>query len=465
MKTKLNRLLAVFFLSVLCNNAVAVGLAEVLDSARRNDPNYKAALSGLNASQYDRGIGLSALLPNISGSFQKGRAQYDRDQLSSTGSVLGTDSNKLDVENYSITLRQTLFNLDSIARYRNGYDSADLAELEFKKFENEFIVQVTTTYIEVLRALDTRNTTSAEFDAMRSLVALTEKQIQGGESNKLNLLEAIAKRDIANAQFLEAEQNLENAVRALEATSGLKIFRIATLADDFNFNIEPNNTFIEFRNSALINNPEIAASKKRIELANNELTRAWAGHAPRLEVVAVQSQSQNDSVNTVNLRSESTTLALQMQVPIFSGFAAENQRKKSIQLIDKARNEHQAAIKKTLTDLRKHYTASSLSFQKAKAFRKAVESSNESVKATELGLKAGVNIEFDALTARQQLTKAKLEEAKVRYDSIVSMLLLRASVGNIDSDTVEILNGIFSEERSAAELSRPEELEPDVGSN
>ena len=78
MKTKLNRLLAVFFLSVLCNNAVAVGLAEVLDSARRNDPNYKAALSGLNASQYDRGIGLSALLPNISGSFQKGRAQYDQ---------------------------------------------------------------------------------------------------------------------------------------------------------------------------------------------------------------------------------------------------------------------------------------------------------------------------------------------------------------------------------------------------
>jgi protease secretion system outer membrane protein len=240
---------------------------------------------------------------------------------------------------------------------------------------------------------------------------------------------------------------------------------IAALPEDDQLNMEPEQSFDYFRDAALANNPEIAASMKKVQLAKNEVLRAEAGHAPRVDLVAFTSRSQNDSTNTVNLRTDSNTVAIQVQVPLFSGFGVEGQRMKSIELAQKARNDHEAIIQKILFDLRKNYTAVSVSKKKVKAFQKAVDSSFEAAKAAEIGLKAGVNIEQDALVARQQLTKARLEASKVKYDSILSGLMLRAGIGTIDSITISSLGEIFKLEKFTLPMHRTFEEAGDESGN
>ena len=403
--------------------ANAVNVIEAIDAAKVNDPTFRSAIYERDAQKQDARLGLSFLLPSINASSSTGQGTYDQ----SSG---GLNSSKLvSITNQTIQIRQVLISPESLERMRAGKVSANQADFIFIKKELDLLVRVLSTYLDVLSAIDQRKLAIAQVNALKEQVAFASRQLNGGDSSKLDVLEAIAKADLAQAQLLEAEQSLSINVKVLESITGLKIETIESIQEAFiPIATEPND-LEQLLAITMDNNPDINAARKQVELAYSEVNRARAGHVPRLDLVAQRTRSESDTVNTINLKTDSHSLLLQLQVPIFSGFAVNALTDKNLKLLQKAQADLEGTIQKITIELRKQYIATVLSGNKMSAYLKAVESADEALKASQIGQRTGLRIQLDTLNAEQQLYQSKMNYSKVRYEAILSLMKLKITTG------------------------------------
>lgn len=430
--------------------AGAVSLQEALNAARVNDPAFRAAAAERKAGKLNEVIGRSLLLPSVVANYSEGKAKYDREFLGGTNTT--TQTSDVDLKSYSIQLRQPLYSLDAASRYDLGQELAEEADYIYQFNEFDLIQRIATAYIEVLIALEQLNAANAQKLALAESLKLTQKQKAGGESSRLDVLDVTAKHDLAKAQHLEAQHDLESKVKNLEGLTGLVVVNIAGATDEYIPALPENTVYDNLRQQMLAANPEILVARSRIDQAKIQKKRAFAGHTPRVDFVAVKSLSENDTVNTINQITDSEVMQVQMQLPLFSGFGTTAQVD---QADEKVRQEKAALDEMVLqkdTELRKAYSQCLLGKQKIEAYKQAVYSANEAVKAARLGQSAGLRVQLDELNALQQLYQTQRDYVRTRYETMTALLKLKLLTG---AGGPEEVAGLFSAFDPA---SRPVEI-------
>jgi protease secretion system outer membrane protein len=427
---------------VYAGNAAALGLVEAYQAALTNDSVFQAATQEYLAGQENKILGRSLLLPNVSANYANSKNRADVEAANFQGNKSLTHPEYYSRQ-ASIQLRQALFSMDSWARYKQGLAQSDYATAMFESRRQELILRVAAAYTDALFANEQLRLAEVQRDMYAEQQKVNNQLFEKGEGTKTDMLETQSRMDLAEAQVLEAQDNVQTAYATLSAMVGQDVAGLDDLNPSFKISQIPLGSLEDWKTSALADSPDIQSQRYAVETAHQEVNKARAGHAPRLDFVASYSKNKANTVDTYNQDSTVRSIGIQLNVPLYSGGQVSSATRQAVASQEKAKADLQSTTDKVLIELRKQYASVLSSAAKIRALEKAVASGELLIQATEHSIKGGVRINLDLLNAQQQLYLSKRDLAQARYGYLVSTLRLKSAAGKLDDDSLRAMAAYF----------------------
>lgn len=422
--------------ALLCHagNAAAINLQQAYDAALRNDPTYRSAFQDSQAGKESAVIGRAGLLPQLSASYSANKNRADLTQPT----ILGTSTTHpvYYSHNEAIQLRQTLFNLDALARYKQGIAQSKYSEAQFSSMGQDLVVRVAGAYFDAAQNAEQVELAKAQRDAQKEQLLTNERLFKMGEGTRTDVLETQARLDLSEAQLIEALDNQRNATAQLQSMVGEPVNAVDLLGATFPVRpLEPA-TVEQWQTIALEHNPDLEAQRFAIESNRQEINKNRAGHFPRVDFVAGFDKSKSESLTTLNQDSTSRSIGVQVNIPLYSGGSVSATTRQAVAGYEKAKSEMDLRIGKVQVEVTKQFSLVKSSVARIAALDRAVESAKLLIVATEQSIKGGVRINVDLLNARQQLYTSKRDLAQARYTYLLALLRLRAAAGTLGADDI-----------------------------
>lgn len=424
-------------------SASAISLIQAYQAALKNDPLHRAAVAENVVGQEYQVIGRSALLP---------QAQYSFSTTNNMGESIAPDvlgRQKLTHLDYrsttrNVSVRQTLFNLDAYAKFKQGVAQTKLSDAQFDARSKELMVRVITAYADAKFAEDQLRLYQAQRDSFLEQKMVNDRLFQKGEGTKTDMLETQAKLDVAEAAVLEATDNLFNARNTLAGIIGTDVTQLDALQENFNVGNLLQGDFDYWKLTTEKNNAELLAAELELEIAEQDIAKSRAGHVPRVDLSATYNRGKSETVVTQTQDNNIRSIGVQLVIPIYSGGYVNAVSKQAVAQKDKARAGLDGTRVKVMNELRKQYNVVKSSVAKIEALQKSVASSLVLVEATKQSIKGGVRINLDLLNAQQQLVTTQRDLAQARYSYLIGFIKLKATAGVANLDDLRTLSGFFA---------------------
>jgi protease secretion system outer membrane protein len=422
-------------------SASALTLEEAYQAALKNDPVFRMRYFENESGKENQILGRSQLLPNISASHtvnknrvdrqytQNGRLQLDHPQYLGRSSV--------------VQLRQSLFNMDAVQRYRQGKVQSAQAEQAYEAGIDEVSVRAVSAYMDALFAEDQLALAIAQRDMNAEQQKVNQYLFEKGEGTRTDMLETQARLDVAEASLVEAQDNVTSVRNTLAGVIGMDPGTLRQIGANFRPVTLDVATYEDWQKLALRQNNTLAALRLAVENSRLEIGRNKAGHLPRVDFVASYSKNLSETINVLGQETTNRTLGIQVNIPIYSGGAINAQTRQAAASYGRSQAELDARTNEVMVELRRAYDLVQSSGRKIDALAKAAESGQELVKATEQSIKGGVRINLDLLNAQSQLVTTRRDLAQARYSYLVGLMRLRAASGTMAPEAVREIAAFF----------------------
>jgi len=430
-----------FCLLGLALPASAMDLKQAWDLLQFQGPIYRAAVHEKEAGSENRAIGTAGLLPQINAS------AYDN-KVNGSQRQNGVD-NDLDYtsKGANVRLRQPLFNKQKMAEYRQGQQRADYSVAVFDAKTQDAAVRLAESYFDVLLASETIILAKSKLRAFDEQLASAKRRMELGAGTITDIDESVARRDLADAELIEAQDNLVNARSKLEEYIGETPESLTTLRPNFDTPpLQPGN-LQDWLVKAQTDSPLILARRYSRDLAEEEVKRASAGHWPTLDFIAGYTAGQSQSLSELNQRNHYGSIGLEVNFPLFSGGGVSALTRQASANSDKALDELDATRLEVISGTTREFRGIQSGAKRIHALERAVESNERSLISTRKGFKeGGTSTNVDVLNAEELLFVARhdLFEAKLRY--LMSHLRLASSVGSLGDDDIDQINNYLGPE-------------------
>lgn len=431
-------------------------LLEIYEQALDNDPELAAARAAYEAGLESKKIGRSFLLPQISGA-----ASYSENDTESksvqtlviNGAAVDSVSDREsdgDSTSYSVTLRQPLFDMGAWYSYKQGAVQSDAAVVQFKADQQSFIVRVATAYFDVLRAIDTLKTALAEQAALESQLQQTRQRYEVGLTAITEVHEVQAQFDSALANAIAARGNLAIYYEALEVLTGQPHEEVAPILEDFTVSHpvpRERQAWVEF---ALNNNYSLQSARLNSQLAEYNAKSYRSAHLPTLSATLSHRESESFSKGldraalpptpTVSdSESGTTTISLDLSIPIYSGGRVSAQRRQAYSQSMRADDLARLTQRRTIQLARSAHQAVETGVVRVEALQQAIVSSQSALEATQAGYEVGTRTLVDVLLAQRNLYSAQRNYYDALYSYILNSLTLKEAAGILSpEDLVEL---------------------------
>lgn len=420
-------IILIFFTALLpTNTASAFGLMQAYEAALNNDPVYQAAVYENEAGQQFKTIGRASLMPVLSGSYSTNYVDADRTFTGRTDQLTYRNETAL------LQLRQPVINFESVARYKQGLAQTSAADAQFITRNQDLIVRLAAAYMDARYAEDQLALTSSQLNSYAEQRLTNEHLFEKGEGTRTEMLETQARFDLAEAEVIEARDNLINARNVLASIVGEEIMLLNPLLDEFRVKPMLPATFEEWKEIALEQNPEIASQRHSLEVARQEINKQRAGHAPRIDLVGAINKSMSDNVLFVGLDTFTRSIGVQVNVPIYAGGMVSAMTSQAVSNHEKAKAELESRTQQVLIELRRQFNLNLSSARRIDALVSSVNSRSVLLEATRKSTIGGTRTNIDILNAQRQFFEARLDLTQARYNYLLSYLRLRKAAGIID---------------------------------
>jgi outer membrane protein len=342
--------------------------------------------------------------------------------------------------------RYPLFNRANSAAIDQARRQLDSATADLDSAEQDLIVRVAQTYFDVLAAQDTLGTTRASKTAITETLASAKRNFEVGTATITDTREAQARFDLATAQEIAADNDLLTKRLALDQLVGRtgivpQPLRVPVLLPA----TVPANAE-EWVDVADTLHPAVLRARVAFDVAQFETRKAKAAALPTLDAVAGlgASYSRGSSI-PLSGTTQSASLGVQLNWPLYTGDAMQNRIKETLVLEDKTRNDFDAARRGVAQGTRVAYFGVQSGAAQVKALEAAEASSKLALEATQLGYKVGVRVNLDVLNAQTQLFQTQRDLAKARYDVLVGSLKLRQASGRLTPEDLAATNRLLAQ--------------------
>ncbi|MDH0647030.1 TolC family outer membrane protein [Pseudomonas sp. GD03858] len=421
----------------------ALDLGDAYALALRNDPTWQGSIAERQAGLENLAIGRAGLLPRLSYRYNRARNDSEVTQRSQFGDV----TTQRDYRSYSstLTLEQPLFDYAAWSDYRRGVAQAALADERYRGRGQELMVRLFGAYSEALFANEQIALAQAQRRTYAEQLTLNERLLKGGEGTRTDVLETRARYELAQAQEIEAGDNLDAALRALQTIIGepVAVEDLAPMTGDFRVQPLTPTRFEPWRDLAVAHNAELASQRHGLEVAEQNIERQRAGHLPSLSAYASKGISSSSSESSYNQRYDTDSIGIQLSVPLFAGGGVSASVRQARAQRDAAGFELDAQMRDTLNQLRRQFNLCASGTAKIRAYDLAVKAAAALVQATRKSVQGGERVNLDVLDAEQQLFGARRDLAQARHEYLRAWLQLRYLAGVLEVGDLNELNRYF----------------------
>lgn len=435
----MRRLFSAFLISSaltpLCH---AIDLAQAYDLALKNDADWAATTSVYKADMIKEGQNYGALLPTVGLS-----ASYGENSFSPDSPTVGNTKVNYSGTQYGLQVKQPLYRADLWRDYQRAKKSTTVTEATYRQKQQELVLKVSETYINVLRAQETLSTTQAEEAALKRQLEQAQKRFEVGLIAKTDVLEAQAQLDGAIANRISAEVGVSGTRETLVSIIGKDPGQLAALRPDFKVTAPMPASADDWADLAKAHNPQMEAARMNQEVAQNALYAQRSGNLPQVDLVGSYSNTDNDTANpSVSSRNgDATSIAVQLQWSLYTGGRTNNAISQAAYQSDAAREQVSAVERQLIAQVRTAYLNASADSYRTSARLQAVKSNEAALAATKAGYDVGTRNIVDVLLAERNLYAARRDHANAKYDYLINTLKLRAASGQLAIKDIQELNG------------------------
>lgn len=176
-----------------------------------------------------------------------------------------------------------------------------------------------------------------------------------------------------------------------------------------------------------------------------ETRKARAGHLPKVDLTASYGETNSGTITTLHTDLDEHSVGVQLSMPLYSGGATVARQRETRKLLDKALAELDGARRSSALQTRQAFLNASAGLAQVAALEEALGSAGTALTANERGLELGVRANIDVLNARQQVSETQRDLARARYETLMSLLRLKAAVGRLAEADVGEINALLSE--------------------
>jgi len=188
-----------------------------------------------------------------------------------------------------------------------------------------------------------------------------------------------------------------------------------------------------------------------LALAKLETAKARAGHYPTLDATASIARTDIDSNSQAATTAQvagnagtSSAIGLELNMPLFAGFAVQNKIKEALVLEEKAEHDLDNAKRSVTLGTRQAFLGVQSGMAQVKAYEAAEGSAKLALEATQLGYRVGVRINKDVLDAQNLLANTQKDLYKARYDVLVASMKLRQASGSLKPEDLDSFNKLLA---------------------
>ncbi|CAH9053582.1 Outer membrane protein TolC [Pseudoalteromonas holothuriae] len=446
MKKSILSLLVGLSCAITSNLSHAEDLLQVYDIATANDPTVLNAKAQADAQKFAKEQALGVLLPQLG--FEAGYNQVDSDfapnsQTDATGYSMMSGFE--DTFSRSIALQQTIFNMTSWQNLDIAKKQAMQAMTQYELTQQELVVRIAQGYFDVLSALDNLEFVQAEKRAIERQLEQTRQRYEVGLTAITDVHEAKAQFDRAVANEIVSKNDVETARELLRTITGKYHSKLDSLNTETFSTVSPNKQANDFVTIAKDKNLSLALAKASLDIAEDQIELAKAGHYPTLNLNASYSDSLTDSDGSLHRpRGDRTSVGLTLNVPIYSGGTTMAATEQARALYVGASQDLEASMREVTRSVITSYNQVMSNVATYRALEQAVVSAESALQATEAGFEVGTRTIVDVLVSTQNLYNAKRNLANLRYQYVLSSLRLKQATGTLSrSDLVAINKGLI----------------------
>jgi outer membrane protein len=440
MKKTLNTLILAILAALTSAQANADDLLSVYQQALLNDPVVLKSQAQFMIVQEDIVQARAALLPqiNLSGGYDTGeRESY-------------IQNSKLDTEfssmTYGANLNMQLYHHDSWLRLDNAEKAAHQSDLSYQIAKQNLIVRVTDAYFNLLGAKDDLVFASAEKEAIARQLEQTKQRFSVGLTAITDVYEAQAQFDTAVTEEIRSQNGIYQAEEELRVITDAYPQNLSTLnTKRFSTNTPVPNSADEWQVTAEAKNLSLISARVGIDIAQDTIDIARAGHYPTLDFgVNYNANDDESSINngpTIdNPAVDGYSLGVQLSVPIYSGGAIQSSVRKAQNNFVLASQDLSLTHRNVVRNTRNAYNTVIAAISAIKAFEQSVLSAQKALEATEAGFEVGTRTIVDVLNSTRNLYNAKRNLSSTRYAYITNILTLKQNAGTITDEDISAIN-------------------------
>ena len=391
---------------------VVLTLADALERARANSPQFQAAVTELGLAREDRYQARAALLPGVD---YNNAFTYTQGNGTSTGRYIGANG----VHEYvSQGVAHEVIGAAQVLDYQRAAAVHALAKARAEIATRGLTVTVVQSYFGLL-ATQTR-TINAEraFNEGQHFLELSRKLGEGGEVAHSDTIKAQIQANDLKRAWQEAKLTEQNARLALAVLLFPNFFQDFTLANDLATMpaLPPMN---ELQTMAAKNNPELQAAFAALAVANKQVGVAKAGYLPSLSVDMFYGIDANQFAKrapdgTQNLGYQGIAT---LNIPAWNWGATQSKVRQAELLRHQAQVELSAAQRQALADLQSFYSGAQLAYDQLQMLKQTTELAEQSLRLTTLRYQGGEATALEVVDAQNTLTAAgnSYHDGEARY--------------------------------------------------
>lgn len=419
----------------------ATDLMQVYRAAEDNDPAFSAARSTLDAGREKMPQGRAALLPSLSLS---GNSVWNENEVTFRANPALNGKPQFNSNAYQLTLSQPLFRWQNWVAYDQSKIQVAQAEASFAQARQDLILRVSQAYFDILYAAENLRAVRANKLAISQQLESAKKNFEVGTATITDTHEAQARFDLAMAQEIAAESDLEVKTRALEAIIGKEPGALARLRKDASLNPPQPNDMKQWVAAAEKDSITVQIQQAVADIAAREIDKQRAGHYPTVDLVANAGSSKSFGSTSLGLLdTDYQNIGVQLNIPLFQGGQVVSRQREAAANRSAAQSNLEAARRNAALSSRQNYLGVVNGLAQVRALKAALVSSQSALESNKLGYEVGVRINIDVLNAENQVYVTRRDLAKAVLDTLMSQLKLKAAVGALGEDDVIQINSLL----------------------
>lgn len=419
-----------------CAQAQALDLLTIWQRAGQQDATWQAAQATASAGREVVDVARAELRPQIAlaASRSHNEVRYADE----------TTVQRYQSGSQSLTLRQPLYNRRLQAGLAKAQADARDVDARLEQERGNLLTRVTDAYFQALLAQDQLQMLQDQLAKAQVQMDAAAKGLVAGSGTRTDVDEAQSRRDLLQAQVLEARQAREWGLQVLQDMVQQPVTDVERVRDDADLTAPladaPELSLAQWQDAAFQKSPELQALRAQLDAADVDISRARAGHRPTLDMVLQWQRNERDSVVSSHSTYRQGVAMLQFNMPLYAGGGVDAAVRQALAQRERADRALEAARRDLGSRVTREWRNVTEGRARIAAFEQAVSSAQQLVHATQQSQRAGVRSLLDVLDAQERLGTAQTERARARYQLLVACVRLAVLAGAADEALVRAVN-------------------------